>query len=86
MTRDELKEKIIAAMHKVAGQQDAKLVSNLGEETVLLNSGLDSLGFAVLVATLEMDFGFDPFADADSAYYPRTLAEFIDYYLNNWPS
>lgn len=83
MTRNELKQKIITIMHDVAARQDAELEPDFSEETILLESGLDSLGFAILVATLEMELGFDPFADAEIAYYPSTLAEFVDYYHAN---
>ncbi|MBD3799584.1 MAG: acyl carrier protein, partial [Epsilonproteobacteria bacterium] len=35
------------------------LVPELTDDVILLESGLDSLGFAILVATLEERFGFD---------------------------
>ena len=85
MTREELKRTILATMAKVAKQQEVKLVNDLGDDTILLESGLDSLGFAILVAMLELDLGFDAFADADVAYYPRTLADFVDFYLKGLP-
>lgn len=85
MTRDELKTKILASLERVASMNDVTLVSPLEEDTVLLESGLDSLGFATLVASLDVELDYDPFAAADEAYYPRTLAEFIDYYHDNQP-
>ena len=50
------------------------------DSLVLLESGLDSLAFAVLVAKLEKLLGFDPFLVDTAAYYPRTLGEFVAYY------
>jgi acyl carrier protein len=50
------------------------------DDTVLLESGLDSLGFAVLVAKLEEEFDVDPFADAETAVYPTTFGEFVNIY------
>lgn len=50
------------------------------DDTVLLDTGLDSLGFAVLVARLERSLGYDPFTLDPNPNYPRTLAEFISMY------
>lgn len=55
----------------------------LTDETVLLETGLDSLGFAVLVVTLEQELGFDPFLLSEDAYYPRTFGEFVRFYETN---
>lgn len=52
----------------------------LVDETVLLESGLDSLGFAILVARLEEELGYDPFVMMDVPVYPRTLSEFVEIY------
>lgn len=48
----------------------------------IFDSGLDSLDFAALVAKLEIEFAFDPFADSEVAIYPATLEEFISQYVN----
>jgi acyl carrier protein len=52
----------------------------LSDDLVLLDSGLDSIAFAVLVAKLESLIGYDPFLESDDAFYPRTLGEFIHFY------
>ena len=75
-----LREKIINIMHKVAKLNELELVDDLNDETVLLQCGLDSLGFAVLVACLEEELNFDPFTMTDEPIYPRTLGEFISFY------
>lgn len=54
----------------------------LVEDTVLLDSGLDSLGFAILVARLEEELGFDPFVEMEEAVYPTTFGEFVALYEN----
>jgi acyl carrier protein len=46
----------------------------------LLDSGLDSLGIAILVARLEETLGFDPFSKTDETAYPVTLGDFIRFY------
>jgi len=60
---------------------DATLAcEKLTDETVLMDSGLDSLGFAILVARLEEQLGFDPFVEMDEAIYPTTFGEFVEIY------
>jgi acyl carrier protein len=46
----------------------------------LLDSGLDSLGIAMLVARLEDTLGFDPFTETADTAYPVTLGDFIRFY------
>lgn len=53
---------------------------NFDDEMVLLNSGLDSLGFAILIAKLEQSLGYDPFTLMDEPFYPRTFREFVAIY------
>ncbi|WP_380784218.1 hypothetical protein [Sphingomonas sp. R86520] len=57
----------------------------LDHGSVLLESGLDSLGFAVLVSHLEDDLGWDPFTLSDTPYYPQTFGEFVSFYASNQP-
>jgi acyl carrier protein len=77
-----MKEQIIEIMKEVAETTDCELVAEITDETVLLESGLDSLGFAILVARLEEELGFDPFSEMDEAVYPSTFAQFVDVYSN----
>ena len=65
---------------EVGESTGSKLVDPLTDDVVLLQSGLDSMGFAVLVARLEEELEFDPFTLSDEAIYPRTLGEFINFY------
>ncbi len=50
------------------------------DETVLLDTELDSLGFAVLVTRLDEELGFDPFSMMDEPVYPVTFKDFVDIY------
>lgn len=75
-----MKEKIVAILRDMAAESGWKIVSDLNDETVLLESGLDSLGFAILVARLEEELQYDPFAMMDEPFYPRTLGEFVALY------
>lgn len=58
----------------------------LAEDTVLLETGLDSLGFAIFVSTLEEELGYDPFTIAEDAFYPRTFGEFVAFYAKYRPA
>ena len=55
-------------------------------ETVLLDSGLDSLGHAILITRLEEKLGYDPFSISTEAYYPRTFGELVEFYRVNIPA
>ncbi len=57
-----------------------KLPGAFGDETLLLNLGLDSLGLAMLVVDLENRLGYDPFTLMEEPVYPRTLGEFAALY------
>jgi hypothetical protein len=54
----------------------------LTDDLVLLESGLDSLGIAILVARLEDVLGLDPFTEfaSQEMAYPVTLGAFIEFY------
>ncbi len=77
-----MKEKIINIITEIASDSGWEIVANLNDDTVLLESGLDSLGFAILVARLEEELLLDPFTMMDEPVYPRTLGEFVKIYEN----
>ena len=70
---------VIAEIQAVAADQD-KTLPPLTDDLVLLESGLDSLCFAILVSRLEDETGRDPFAAAKASDFPRTLGELIRFY------
>jgi acyl carrier protein len=76
-----VKSTILAEMEKVAKEQD-KTLAPLTDDLVLINSGLDSLAFAVLVVRLEGELGVDPFTDSDSIEFPVVLRDFVTAYEN----
>jgi acyl carrier protein len=45
-----------------------------------MDSGLDSLGFAIVVARLEDALGIDPFSASNDGQYPVTFGDFIQLY------
>jgi hypothetical protein len=72
---------ILAKFGEVAAAQDRTLAP-LTDDLVLLDSGLDSLCFAIIVATLEDELGFDPFTLSEDVYFPVTLGDFVRFYDN----
>jgi acyl carrier protein len=74
-----VKSTIICEINEVASEQ-GKAVAPLNDDLVLLDSGLDSLCFAILVARLEDKLGVDPFTAADDVYFPVTFSDFVKFY------
>ena len=74
-----IRETIISQMGEIAREQDKKL-ARLTDDLVLLESGLDSLGFAILVTRLEDALGVDPFSASEDVEFPVTLADFVNIY------
>ena len=72
---------ITSEIEKVASEQRIKLAP-LSDDLVLLDSGLDSLCFAILVARLEDTLGVDPFTASDDVSFPVTLGDFVKAYDN----
>jgi acyl carrier protein len=72
---------ITSEMQRVAAEQKVELAP-LSDDLNLLDSGLDSLCFAILVARLEDSLGVDPFTSSDDVIFPVTLGEFVRAYEN----
>jgi acyl carrier protein len=70
---------ILSQIQQVAGEQKKRLAP-LTDDLSLLDSGLDSLCFAILVARLEDLIGVDPFTAAGEAGFPSTIGELIAFY------
>lgn len=75
-----IRTQIIDQFNQVAQEQDRQLPP-ITDEMSLLESGLDSLCFAILVARLEDSLGMDPFT-SDDAVFPGTFGEFVKSYEN----
>lgn len=74
--RDEVEHTIT----RVAAEQ-ARPLAPLSDDLPLLNSGLDSLCLAIIVARLEDALGRDPFGTSDEAF-PVTVGDFVRFYEN----
>jgi acyl carrier protein len=73
---------ITSLFEQVAVEQKRKL-ARLSDDLRLLDSGLDSLGFALIVMRLEESLGFDPFDVTEEIKFPVTFGEFVRLYENH---
>lgn len=75
----ECRSVIMAQFQQVAVEQNRTLAPLTGALR-LVDSGLDSLCFAIVVARLEDALGFDPFSTSEGTDFPVTLGDFIKFY------
>jgi acyl carrier protein len=73
---------IESEFQRTAGEQKRDLAP-LAEDLKLVDSGLDSLSFALIVSRLEDALGFDPFDARDDLRFPVTFGEFVKLYDRN---
>jgi acyl carrier protein len=74
-----VRSRILYQFESVAKEQKKEL-PQLSDDLVLLDSDLDSLCFAVIVARLEDELGVDPFSASEDIEFPVTLSDFIRIY------
>lgn len=72
-----LRPTIVSVFEEVAVEQKRKL-SPLSDDLKLVQSGLDSLSFALIVARLEDSLNIDPFESVDA--FPVTFGDFVTLY------
>ena len=70
---------VASHFEQVALEQKRKL-ARLTDDLKLLESGLDSLSFALIVVRLEEALGFDPFDAAEEMSFPVTFGDFVKLY------
>ena len=72
---------ITSQFQQVAVEQERTLAP-LDDQLKLVQSGLDSLSFAIIVARLEDSLGIDPFSAAEALDFPVTFGDFVRLYEN----
>lgn len=70
---------VTTIFEQVAREQQRTLVP-LSDDLKLSESGLDSLSFAIIVAKLEDEVGFDPFNFDEPVEFPITFGDFVHFY------
>jgi hypothetical protein len=76
-----VRSEIIDLFTRVAQEQGIQLAP-ITDDLALLDSGLDSLCFAIVVARLEGLLGVDPFSSSEDVLFPVTFGEFVRFYDN----
>jgi aryl carrier-like protein len=76
-----IRSEIITQFKQVAEEQGLQL-ETLTDNLTLLDSGLDSLCFAMIVARLEIQLETDPFSTSEDITFPVTFGEFVHFYEN----
>tara|TARA_B100000900_G_scaffold409655_1_gene425971 strand:+ start:1459 stop:1704 length:246 start_codon:yes stop_codon:yes gene_type:complete len=76
-----MRDLIVSKINEVLEQFDkTEHYEDIDDNAILLETGLDSLGFAILVALLEEELDLDPFQLMDDPIYPTTFVEFLSIY------
>jgi acyl carrier protein len=70
----------ITTQFKQVAQEQGMQLAPLTDDLALLDSGLDSLCFAMVVARLEGQLEVDPFSASEDAVFPVTFGEFVRFY------
>jgi acyl carrier protein len=63
-------------------REHGRTLAPLSDDLSLQESGLDSLGIAVLVARLEDELNVNPFATSEEVQLPVTVGDFVKAYEN----
>jgi len=74
-----MRNQIIAVIEQVAREQN-KTLRPITDDLEIVESGLDSLCFAIIVAKLEDRFGVDPLNTDTEAEFPITFGDFFAMY------
>ena len=80
----DIRSSVLSQIIQVAAEHNKQLAP-LDDDLSLLESGLDSLCLAVIVARLEDEVGVDPFSTADDGLFPVTIGDLITLYENAAP-
>jgi acyl carrier protein len=70
---------ITTQFEQVAVEQERKLAA-LTDDLKLIDCGLDSLSFAIIVTRLEDALGVDPFSSEKAIDFPVTFGDFVRLY------
>jgi acyl carrier protein len=79
-----VRDDIMFTFKRVAKEQGRRLAP-LTDELKLTECGLDSLGFVLVVASLEELVKIDPFQTDEEIDFPLTLRDFIALYERHVP-
>ena len=70
----------ISTQFKQVALEHGKHLAPLTDDLALLDSGLSSLCFAIVIARLEAQLKVDPLSASEDAVIPVTFGEFVQFY------
>ncbi|HJU18777.1 MAG TPA: hypothetical protein VJ770_20180 [Stellaceae bacterium] len=76
-----VRAQIVTTIEQVARDQ-CKQLQPITDDLPLLDSGLDSLCLAIIVAKLEYALSTDPFSGEEAIEFPTTIGDLIKLYEN----
>ncbi|WP_221931498.1 phosphopantetheine-binding protein [Aliidiomarina halalkaliphila] len=76
----QLEQVIRDVMDEVAAETGREILNQMDSQTLLVESGLDSLGLAIVMARLEERLGYDPFSRMSDDQFPHTFSELVAVY------
>ena len=82
----DVRQVILSAFNQIWAEDHEEPPPALDDDTVLLETGMDSMSFAVLVAQLADELGIDPFSMDNIAVYPETFGDFVAFYASHLPT
>jgi hypothetical protein len=74
-----IRDEIVLTFRRIAEAQGQRLAP-LTDELKLTECGLDSVGFVLVVSSLEVSVKVDPFNSLEDVDFPVTLRDFIALY------
>ena len=80
-----IEDAIMSTFARVAEEQGRRL-ARLTHESKLSECGLDSLGFTLVILSLEQSLKIDPFDSAEDIDFPVTIRDFIALYARHGAS
>jgi hypothetical protein len=72
----------ITTTFAMVAEEQAKTLEPLTDDLALMDSGLDSLCIAIIVARLDDELNLDPFSGGDDMMLPVTVGDFVRIYEN----
>lgn len=76
----DLRTLIVDVFYETLEENGGVLKEELHDGSILLDTGLSSLGFAIMVAKLEDSLNYDPFVLSEESNYPATFGDFLGAY------
>lgn len=75
----------VSSLFEQVAREQGRTLAPLSDDLKLLQSGLDSLSFAIIVVRLEDALGVDPFSAEEAVDFPITFGDFVRLYESQKP-